>query len=309
MTQVASVVKNERRQPRMGLPVAVGMNRMSHVRPAAFAGRWYPDRPERLGAEVDGLLARASEGPAAIVGLVSPHAGMMYSGRVAAFGYRAVAGRTYECVVLVGPSHYVAFDGVAVSGHDAFACPLGALQVDREAVGQLADQRSLVFEDRRVHEREHSLELQLPFLARVLPQVPIVPLLMGRQDRGTCDLLSTMLEAVMRDRSVLFIASSDLSHYHDRITARRHDGVVLRHVSSFDPDGLQASLEAFDGHACGGGPMVVAMRSAAAHGARAGRVLQYGDSGDVSGDVDQVVGYLSAAFVSDDGHSTGGRTG
>ena len=271
---------------------------MSAIRDAAFAGTWYPGRRDRLEAEIDAMLGAAGEVPEPIVGLVSPHAGLVYSGPVAAHGYRAVAHRPYDCVLLVGPSHYAAFDGVAASGHSAFRSPLAALPIDTHIVDALVKAHTSIFKDERIHAREHSLELQLPFLGRVLPEVPLVPLLMGRQDRAACDRLVSALEPVLSGRSVLFVASSDLSHFHDRATARRLDDGVLERLAGFDADGLQAALEAFDGHACGGGPMIVAMRAAAAHGARAGRVLQYGDSGDVSGDLDRVVGYVSASFLS-----------
>jgi len=270
---------------------------MSAIRDPAFAGTWYPGRRDRLEAEIDGMLGAAAETGEPITGLVSPHAGLMYSGPVAAHGYRAVAHRPYDVVVLVGPSHYVAFDGIAAAGHSAFRSPLGDVPIETETVARLVSSHTTIFEDLRIHAREHSLELQLPFLARVLPEVPLVPLLMGRQDRATCDRLVTALEPVLRGRNVLFVASSDLSHFHDRATARRLDAVVLDRLAGFDAEGLQSTLEAFDGHACGGGPMLVAMRAAAAHGMRQGRVLRYGDSGDVSGDLDRVVGYVSASFI------------
>jgi AmmeMemoRadiSam system protein B len=270
---------------------------MSPIREPAFAGSWYPGRRDRLEAEIDALLGAAADVQERVAGLVCPHAGLMYSGPVAAHGYRAVAHRAYELVVLVGPSHYVSFDGVAASRHAVFRTPLGDLPVDTEAVDALVNSQTSVFEDLRIHAREHALELQLPFLARVLPGVPLVPLLMGRQDRAACDRLATALERVLRGRHALVIASSDLSHFHDRPSARQLDDVVLGRLAAFDADGLQSALEAFDGHACGGGPMVVAMRTAAAHAAGEGRVLQYGDSGDVSGDLDRVVGYVSATFV------------
>jgi AmmeMemoRadiSam system protein B len=271
---------------------------MSAIRDAAFAGSWYPGRRDRLQADIDAMLGAAPATREAVVGLVSPHAGLIYSGPVAAYGYRAVAHRPYDSVVLVGPSHYAAFDGVAASGHSAFRSPLGDLSVDTDTIGALVKSRASIFADERIHALEHSLELQLPFLARVLPDVPLVPLLMGRQDRTACDRLVSALEPVLRGRNVLFVASSDLSHFQDRPTARRLDEGVLERLAGFDADGLQATLEEFDGHACGGGPMIVAMRAAAAHGAREGRVLRYGDSGDVSGDLDHVVGYVSATFTS-----------
>jgi AmmeMemoRadiSam system protein B len=146
-----------------------------------------------------------------------------------------------------------------------------------------------------VHEREHSLELQLPFVARLFPEVPILPLLVGHQHRATVTVLGDTLADVLRGRDPLMVASSDLSHYQPREAAARLDAVVVRYVEQYDPEGLQTSLEANPSHACGGGPMVAVLRAARGLGATGARVLRYADSGDVTGDTRQVVGYMSAA--------------
>jgi hypothetical protein len=266
------------------------------ARRAAFAGRWYPGSARELGDAVDRYLAVASPPPGPASAVVSPHAGLMYSGRVAAHSYAAVRAAAPAVVVLVGPSHYVAFPGAGVSRADAFESPLGSLPVERTLSDRLVSARPLVSVQTEVHAREHSLELQLPFLARVLPGRPIVPILMGRQDRATVDALAALLDEVLDGVDALVVASSDLSHFHDRHTASALDRVVLERLDALDPDGLMNALEANPHHACGGGPIVVAMKVAKGRGASAGRVLQYGDSGDVSGDTEQVVGYASAAF-------------
>jgi MEMO1 family protein len=241
---------------------------------------------------VDRYLAGGEAIAGDVRGLIAPHAGLMYSGPVAGIGYAAL-GTAYDVAVLVGPSHYKAFRGVAVADRGAFDTPLGSVVIDEAAAERLVSLGGIVHADAGVHAREHSLELQLPFLCRVLPGVPIVPLLMGQQDRATVAAAAEALAEVFADRRPLFVASSDLSHFHDRDTATRLDAVVLRHVARHDPESLEASLAAFDGHACGGGPMAAVMRAARALGAQHGRVLCYGDSGDVSGDTSQVVGYMS----------------
>jgi len=144
--------------------------------------------------------------------------------------------------------------------------------------------------------REHSLEMQLPFLQRVAPGVPILPLVMGYQTEATVNALAGGLAATLRDRPVLLVASSDLSHYHPANVAARLDRVVLDLVSAFDTDRLQAALDAEPEHACGGGPVVAVMRAARQLGATDSRILQYADSGDVSGDKSSVVGYMAAAI-------------
>jgi hypothetical protein len=204
-------------------------------------------------------------------------------------------GRAFDVAVLVGPSHFVGFDGVAAPPVTGFATPFGVTSVDAAIVNALI-QTGVVSEHAAAHVREHSLEMQLPFLGRVLPDIPIVPLVMGYQTRETATSLSNALAAVLRARSVLLVASTDLSHYHDAPTASRLDGVVIDHVRRFDADGLQDALDAQPEHACGGGPTVAVMRAARALGARDAAVLAYGDSGDVSGDKSSVVGYMAAVL-------------
>lgn len=266
------------------------------ARRAAFAGQWYPGSARELGEAVDRYLAAASPPHGRTAAVVAPHAGLIYSGGVAAHAYAAARAAAPAVVVLVGPSHYAAFDGAATSQVAAFESPLGALPVERVISDRLAAARPLVSVRTAVHAREHCLELQVPFLARVLPGRPIVPILMGSQDRDTVDALAALLVEVLAGRDALVVASSDLSHYHDRRTASSLDRVVLDRLAALDPDGLMDALEANPHHACGGGPIVVAMKVAIARGASSGCVLRYADSGDVSGDTEQVVGYVSAAF-------------
>ena len=220
----------------------------------------------------------------------------MYSGPVAAYAYRELRNRPVDVAVLVGPSHFVPFDGVAVYPSGAFETPLGAFRVDEECVSRLIDASPIVHAHDRAHVREHALEMQLPFLHRVAPQVMIVPLLMGWQTRDTIHALAGALGVALRGRRALLVASTDLSHYQDARTATLLDAIVIDHVERFDPEGLQRALDASPEHACGGGPLVSVMVAARTLGARDAVVLRYGDSGDVSGDKTAVVGYLAAAF-------------
>jgi AmmeMemoRadiSam system protein B len=269
------------------------------ARHAAVAGSWYPADPEELAVEVDRYLSEVTDTPSAesVVGLVAPHAGLMYSGPVAAWSYRAVQGGSYEVAVLVGPSHRAAFSGVALYPRGSFETPLGPIEVAEDVAGSLADQTPIITESPALHGPEHSLEMQLPFLRRVLPATPIVPMIMGFQSESTMRSLGDALAAVLTGRRALLIASSDLSHYLDARVASVTDREVLDCVERFDADGLMALLRDRPEHACGGGPMVSVMLASRALGARGGRVLRYADSGDVSGDKKAVVGYMSAAFV------------
>lgn len=273
------------------------------LRRAAVAGSWYPGTRERLSAEIDAHLRRADQissrdiaDDADLIGLVAPHAGLMYSGPVAAHAYRLLRRRAFDLIVLVGPSHFVPFQGVSVWPVGAFDTPFGAMPVDEMAAAALIERCPLVKELPAAHQREHSLEMQLPFLGLLAQDAPILPLVMGHQTRDTAFALADALADVANGRRALLVASSDLSHYLDAHTAAALDGMVVDDVDGMNADGLMSRLETRPNHACGGGPIVTVMRAAKALGATSSRVLRYADSGDVSGDKSAVVGYLAAAL-------------
>ena len=273
-----------------------------NIRPTAVAGSWYPGNPRALTHDLDEYLAAAAAPTAGRVqALIAPHAGLMFSGPVGAYSYQAAAGGEYDVAVLVGPSHFVAFDGVALWPDGAFDTPLGQARID-EAGARAIAAAPVVHSMPSAHRREHSLEMQLPFLRRVLPDVTIVPLLMGYQHHDTIIALGSALATAFRGRRALFIASSDLSHYFDAETAARLDGEVQACVAAFDPDRLLDRFEGYPEHergrcvACGGGPILSVMLAARELGATGAQVLKYAHSGEISGDYSGVVGYLAAAI-------------
>jgi AmmeMemoRadiSam system protein B len=222
----------------------------------------------------------------------------MYSGPVAAYAYNAARSSRPKSIVLVGPSHFVSFEGVSIWPNGAWETPFGSVAVDEALAGAIADASDAIVVLEAAHGREHSLEMQLPFLVHLMPGVPIVPMVMGHQTRTTAFALSNAIADAVRARgeNVLLVASSDLSHYEDARVAAELDGVVLERVAALDANGLMQALEAEPRHACGGGPMVTVLDAAARLGASAARVLRYADSGDVSGDKSSVVGYMAAAL-------------
>ena len=272
------------------------------IRPAAVAGTWYPGSAGALTREVDAYLQAAADGPAGhLQAILAPHAGLMFSGPVGAYAYKAAAAGAFDVAVLVGPSHFVGFDGVALWPDGAFQSPLGPALVDEAGATALAAS-PVVKTLPSAHAREHSLEMQLPFLRRVLPDVPIVPVLIGLQRRATIEALAGALARAFAGRRALLVASTDLSHYFDAATAATLDARVQRCVEAFDPEALLDLFEQYPESergryvACGGGAAIAVMMAARELGARHGRVLKYAHSGDVSGDNDGVVGYLAAAF-------------
>jgi len=268
------------------------------IRPPAVSGTWYPGSATDLASAVDAHLLHAAAVPplTTLTALIAPHAGLMYSGPVAAHAYRQLEGRRVDVVVLVGPSHFVGFDGVSVYRRGGFDSPLGVATIDETCATRIMGTSPLVQEHPAAHVREHSLEMQLPFVRRLLPHASIVPLVVGWQTPIVARELGRALAEALAGVNAVIVASSDLSHYHDAETAHRLDAEVVAAVEAFDADGLQSLLDRRPEHACGGGPIVAVMRAAQALGARDAVVLNYADSGDVSGDKSAVVGYLAAAL-------------
>jgi len=272
---------------------------MSRVRKPAVAGSFYDGDPGRLSHQVDLLLTQAEDTDleGTIRALVSPHAGYMYSGLAAAVGYKALRGSTYEAVLMVGPSHRESFDGVSIYPGDAYRTPLGDVPIHTEIRAALAAQSPVFVLSDVGHRSEHCLEVQLPFLQKVLGEFSFVPMIVGNQSKEICLSLGTAIAEVARGKNILLVASSDLSHYHPYNTAVSLDRRVIDQVESFDELALMEQIETDRVEACGGGPVVSVMHAAKLLGANRSQVLFYCNSGDITGDKSAVVGYLSAAFL------------
>jgi AmmeMemoRadiSam system protein B len=204
---------------------------MLPVRRAAVAGSWYPAEPEALAREVDRYLSDAGEPPAGDpIAIIAPHAGLMYSGPIAAHAYSMLRGRDIDVAVLVGPSHYVGFDGVAIYERGVFETPFGPVLISEHCADAIALGSQQIRPHPAAHVREHSLEMQLPFLKRVLPDAEIVPLVMGHQRRDTAYELGDAIAAAVKGRKAVIVASTDLSHYQSAATAAKLDGRVVQQV-------------------------------------------------------------------------------
>ena len=208
------------------------------TRRAAVAGTWYSADPATLTHEVDTHLDTVDTVSCAdVTAVIVPHAGLVYSGSVGAYAYRAVWGRSYDVAVLVGPSHFVGFEGVSIYPRGAFTTPIGPAVVHAAIAERLLASSDLMIEYPRAHECEHSPEMQLPFLRRVLPDTPVVPLVMGVQRRATSVGLAEILARTLAGTRALLVASTDLSHYFDAERAERLDSRVVYHVNGFDWEG------------------------------------------------------------------------
>jgi MEMO1 family protein len=275
------------------------MNGNSAIRAAAVAGTFYDSSPALLRKSINGFLERAQipEMKSRVLGLVSPHAGYVYSGFTAAHSYKVIKGNNYDCVIVVGPSHREYFDGISIYAGDAYETPLGRIPIHKEIRSELIDNGRSITASQAGHRAEHSIEVQLPFLQNVIGGISFVPIVMGDQRRGLCDELSEALARVAKTRNILMIASSDLSHYHPYAEAVTLDKQVIDELKNFNPDNFLNKLEGNGFEACGGGPIAAVMGAARQLGARSAEVLHYCNSGDTSGDKKGVVGYLAAAFL------------
>lgn len=274
------------------------------IRESAIAGTWYPGDPAVLKSQVERFLAMAEvpELKGEPVGLIAPHAGYMYSGQVAGYAYKAIKGKKFDSVVIVAPSHYVWFQGVSVYAKGGYETPLGVVSIDEGLSSKLMELSPLVKELPQAHKKEHSLEIQLPFLQVVLGEFELVPLVMGDQDQRTCRELGRALADLVKraSKKVLLVASTDLSHFYPYERATVLDKAFISRVEALDPEGLIKDLEAKVCEACGAGPVVAVMFAAKVLGARRGLILKYANSGDVTGDKTSVVGYLSAIFLKEE---------
>ncbi len=277
------------------------------IRESVIAGSWYPGNASRLQREVQDYLSQASTADlqGQLIALISPHAGYRYSGQVAAYAYKLLGERKFSSVVVIAPSHRSHFRGVSVYDRGGYRTPLGVVPLDRELISAVKQRESRIQYVPEAHTQEHSLEIQLPFLQVLMPDVKLVPLVMGNQDFATCKWLAEAVADCVENRSVLVVASSDLSHFHPYKQAKRLDQVVVDKVNDFDPQGLSDDLANGLCEACGGGPMVTAMLIARRLGANKSRVLHYANSGDVTGDHSSVVGYMAAALWVDSNKSKG----
>jgi hypothetical protein len=276
------------------------------IRAPAFAGQFYPGEKRKLRAALEGFMQDAL--PARVsqpVALVVPHAGYIYSGQIAADAYRQAAAAPVDVVVILGTNHTSGtFRRVSVYDGEGYRTPLGVARVDRELAAALVKDGGGVF-DASLHEREHSVEVQVPFVQHLFPAAAIVPVVVGAPDPEACRRFGAALAAVAARRRMLIVASSDLSHYPERRVAAEVDRRTLAAVAGFKADALDdtrarpGDLEGrgVETGACGAGPIRVAIEAARALGALRGTVISYANSGDTAiGDPERVVGYGSVVF-------------
>jgi MEMO1 family protein len=268
------------------------------VRRPAVAGTFYPGDAKTLSRQVREFLSRATKEEVAgdIIALVSPHAGYVYSGQVAAYAFKIVEGKKFDAVVVVAPSHRAHFQGASVYDRGEYETPLGLLPVEKEISRKLIEGSDLIRFFPHAHSQEHSLEVQLPFLQEAIGKFNLVPIVLGNQSYRTCQAVARAIVQAVQGKKVLLVASTDLSHFHPYDKAVKLDNIILEDLRSLDAPKLAENLDSGKGEACGGGAVITVMLAAKEMGANRSRVLKYQNSGDVTGDRAGVVGYAAAVF-------------
>ena len=280
----------------LGAAASVLLASKEVVREPAVAGAFYPGEQGALSAAVSGFLAKAEHRPESgrLIALIAPHAGYQYSGQVAAASYRHITDRRVDTVILIGASHTASYLGAAVYPDGAWRTPLGSVRINERIARSLLNDKASVVAGRDAFVKEHSLEVQLPFLQRTLKEFTIVPILLGAPTRDSFAHLADRLTEVLRkNERAIIIASTDLSHYHGYDAAVAKDRKVVDAAGRMSVEDLQALLASGEGEACGGHPVLLTMMVARNLGATHGVLYDYKNSGDVSGDRSRVVGYAA----------------
>lgn len=273
------------------------MTEDKNIRESVAAGSFYPGNPDTLRRQISNFL-NSVELPDLnnIKSIVCPHAGYIYSGQVAAYSYKQISGKKFDSIFVIAPSHSEYFNFISIFDGDACRTPLGLLGIDRERSRLLASKSSYIKLSHHGHLNEHSLEVQLPFLQVLFENIKIVPIVMGQQNSRNINELGEKIGTLFKNDKILIIASTDLSHYYPYDTAVALDRRVTEAVGSFDIESMKAEFLNNQLEMCGGGPVVSAMIASKIMGADSSKILDYKNSGDVTGDKSAVVGYMSAVF-------------
>lgn len=273
------------------------------IRPSPIAGRWYPGESRRLAESVDRYVdaAHVPEIDGEVVGIIVPHAGHTYSGPVAGYAFKAIRELHPELVAVISPMHQPNSHAFLTSAHQAYQTPLGTIRIDHEAVSALSDalEEELGFGLTPVrNDQEHSLEIELPFLQRVLAgEFNLLPVMVREHNPMVVEALGRSLAKILQARSALLVASSDLSHFYDQLQAEQLDAEMLERVEAFNPQGVLQAEEEGKGFACGRNAIAAVLWAAKEMGANFVKVLNHATSGDVTGDYSGVVGYGAAIIT------------
>ena len=269
----------------------------SNVRPAVLAGTWYSAEPGQLRQEVEDFLAEASPSPLQKepIALLAPHAGHRYSGPVAAYAFRTIQGNSYDTVAILSPYHQGHSTPLLTSAHSSYHTPLGDVALDQAALDKFNQQLAEACDETATplaQDREHAIEIELPFLQVALAgEFKLLPIMFASVDPGLANEAGKALATVLKGKRTLLIASTDLSHFYPEAIANRLDHTMLDAIASFDAAAVMAVHTSRQGQACG--LMAVLAKYL---GASQAQILHYATSGTTSGDYNRVVGYGAGIF-------------
>lgn len=279
---------------------------MPDVRPSPIAGQWYEGDPEMLARTVDEYLEEAElpELDGDVIAVMAPHAGHAYSGAVAGYAFAALRGQDPDLVAVIAPMHHPYFEPLITTAHDAYSTPLGDVPVDKDALLELDVnlKSELGFGLSPVsNDKEHSVDIELPFLQRLFPseqsEWKLLPVMVRAREPRVSEGLGRALANVLRDKNFALVASTDLSHFYNHKTALAYDRAMLQEIESFNPEGAFDVERAGKGFACGLGAFTAVMWASRELGADKVQVLRHATSGDVTGDYSSVVGYAAAVIL------------
>lgn len=273
---------------------------MLDVRPSPIVGTWYEGNAKSLAHSVDEYLNKAKL-PALdgkVVAVIAPHAGHRYSGPVAGYAFAPFREQSPDLVAVISPFHNLAPYPLLTTAHDAYGTPLGNIEVDKVTLAELS-QAGLDIPITPVRaDREHSLEIELPFLQRTLSgDFKLLPIMIHAQEESVARKLGFALGNVLKDKNALLVASTDLSHFHEQLTAERLDREMLRRFESFAPESIFEAEQTGKAFACGHAAVAAVLWAARELGANKVKVLQHATSGDIMGDYSSVVGYGAAVVL------------
>lgn len=278
------------------------MNGIAEVRPSPIAGNWYTGDPDRLRQQIDHYLTAANLPTLTgnVLGVIAPHAGHRYSGQTAGYAFATVRGQARDLVVILSPMHAVYPANLLTTAHRAYATPLGPVWVDPDALAQLDD---ILAKDGLpltpvANDKEHSLEIELPFLQRALTNdFKLLPIMVRSQSPLIARRLGHALAEVLCGRSALLVASTDLSHFYPQEHAEALDQEMLRRMNLLTPEDLFTAERTGKGFACGVAAVASVLWAAHELGADTVKILHHSTSGDETGDFSSVVGYGAAAIL------------
>lgn len=278
---------------------------MLDVRPSPIAGTWYEGNEKTLARVVDKFLDEAQlptlSGEA--LAIIAPHAGHRYSGAVAGYAFAAVRGLQPDLVAVISPFHNLSNYPLLTTAHDAYGTPLGNIEVDKPALAELSLQLDIpitpVYAD-----KEHSLEIELPFLQRALGggdregrPYKLLPIMIRAQEVDVAKKLGHALANVLKDKNALLVASTDLSHFYDQTTANMLDAEMLKRFESFEPESIFEAEQTGKAFACGHAAVAAVLWASRELGASKVQILRHATSGDVTGDFSSVVGYGAGVIL------------